>query len=97
MAGYTDVAFRAMCKSYGAGLTTTEMVSAKAICMNSVKTLELLHTTKKEKLFSYVPFPTAKIYDILMVGGSRSHKTREERYVKRKIAARSRAGDRAYL
>ena len=29
MAGYTDVAFREQCKKYGAGLTTTEMVSAK--------------------------------------------------------------------
>lgn len=48
MAGYTDVAFRAMCKSYGAGLTFTEMVSAKAICMGNKKTLELLYTTPKE-------------------------------------------------
>ena len=49
MAGYTDVAFRAMCKGYGAGLCFTEMVSAKAICMKNKKTLELLNKTKKEK------------------------------------------------
>ena len=49
MAGYTDVAFRYMCKKYGAGLTFTEMVSAKAICQQNKKTLELLHTTKLEK------------------------------------------------
>lgn len=48
MAGYTDVAFRYMCKKYGAGLTFTEMVSAKAICQGNKKTLELLHTTDIE-------------------------------------------------
>lgn len=49
MAGYTDVGFRHLCKKYGAGLTTTEMVSAKAISMGSKKTLELLYKTKEEK------------------------------------------------
>lgn len=49
MAGYTDVGFRALCKSYGAGLTTTEMVSAKALSMGSKKTEELLYTTSLEK------------------------------------------------
>ena len=33
MAGYTDVGFRTLCKSFGAGLTCTEMVSAKALSM----------------------------------------------------------------
>jgi tRNA-dihydrouridine synthase B len=28
MAGVTDVAFRLLCKQYGAGLTVTEMISA---------------------------------------------------------------------
>ena len=30
MAGYTDAPFRSFCADYGAGLTVTEMVSAKA-------------------------------------------------------------------
>lgn len=48
MAGYTDVAFRAIVKKYGAGLTFTEMVSAKALCMGSKKTEELLYSYKEE-------------------------------------------------
>ena len=38
MAGVTDRAFRYMCKKYGVGGETTEMVSAKAICYNDKKT-----------------------------------------------------------
>lgn len=48
MAGYTDVGFRAMCKRFGAGLTFTEMVSAKALCMGSKKTEELLFSSLEE-------------------------------------------------
>lgn len=43
MAGYTDFAFRSICKQYGAGLTVTEMVSAKALVMGNQQTKELLH------------------------------------------------------
>ena len=32
MAGVTDMAFRTICREQGAGLTCTEMVSAKALC-----------------------------------------------------------------
>ena len=32
MAGVTDLAFRQICRELGAGLTVTEMVSAKALC-----------------------------------------------------------------
>ena len=32
MAGVTDLAFRLICRELGAGLTVTEMVSAKALC-----------------------------------------------------------------
>ncbi len=42
MAGVTDAAFRHICREQGAALTTTEMVSAKAICYNDKKTAELL-------------------------------------------------------
>lgn len=43
MAGYTDFAFRSICKNYGVGLTVTEMVSAKALVMGNEQTKELLH------------------------------------------------------
>lgn len=49
MAGYTDAGFRALAKKYGAGLTCTEMVSAKALSMGSVKTEELLVSVEEEK------------------------------------------------
>ena len=42
MAGVTDIAFRAVCREQGAGLTTTEMVSAKALMYQDSKTKQLL-------------------------------------------------------
>ena len=42
MAGYTDSAFRSICRDYGVGLTVTEMVSSKAIVMNNALTKTLL-------------------------------------------------------
>lgn len=38
MAGVTDAAFRAVCADFGATLTVTEMVSAKAVCFADKKT-----------------------------------------------------------
>lgn len=42
LAGYTNAVFRKTCYDLGAGLTFTEMVSAKGLCYNSQKTEELL-------------------------------------------------------
>ena len=42
MAGVTDLAFRLICRELGAGLTVTEMVSAKALCYQDKKTLPLM-------------------------------------------------------
>lgn len=42
LAGYTNAVFREMCILLGAGLTFTEMVSAKGLCYNSENTRELL-------------------------------------------------------
>ena len=42
MAGVTDLAFRQICRELGAGLTVTEMVSAKAQCYQDRKTRSLL-------------------------------------------------------
>lgn len=50
MAGWTDVGFRRVAAECGAGYTTTEMVSAKALVFESKKTLELLATTESEKI-----------------------------------------------
>ncbi len=44
MAGVTDLAFRLMCRRWGAGLVFSEMVSAKALHYNDKKTLKLLET-----------------------------------------------------
>ena len=48
MAGVTDLAFRTICREMGAGLTCTEMVSAKALCYQDKKTLPLLTIGEKE-------------------------------------------------
>ena len=42
MAGVTDLAFRLICRELGAGLTVTEMVSAKALCYQDRKSRGLL-------------------------------------------------------
>lgn len=48
MAGVTDLAFRLMCKRFGAGLVYSEMVSAKALHYNDKKTNQLLVTDCRE-------------------------------------------------
>lgn len=48
MAGVTDFAFRRICRENGAALSTTEMVSAKALVYNDAKTLELLYIPEDE-------------------------------------------------
>ena len=48
MAGVGDLAFRTICREMGAGLTYTEMVSAKALYYNDEKTVTLLKTGGNE-------------------------------------------------
>ena len=48
MAGITDKAFRCLCKKFGAGLTYTEMVSAKGLYYNSKNTKQLLEIADNE-------------------------------------------------
>ncbi|MCR5553222.1 MAG: tRNA dihydrouridine synthase DusB [bacterium] len=60
MAGFSEVGFRSLCRFYGAGLTTTEMISAKALLFHNEKTLKMLETAKNEKpvavqLFGHEP------------------------------------------
>lgn len=48
MAGVTDFAFRRLCREQGAALTTTEMVSAKALVYKDEKTRALLYLPEDE-------------------------------------------------
>lgn len=52
MAGLSDRSFRAICKRYGAALTYTEMISAKALHYKDKKTARLAYIEKED-------FPTA--------------------------------------
>ena len=49
MAGVTDFAFRRVCRQLGAALTTTEMVSAKALVYRDEKTKSLLYLPEGEQ------------------------------------------------
>ncbi|NLM06847.1 MAG: tRNA dihydrouridine synthase DusB [Tissierellia bacterium] len=46
MAGYTDLAYRKIAEEFGAGMTTTEMVSARALARRDKKTASMLKTIK---------------------------------------------------
>jgi nifR3 family TIM-barrel protein len=48
MAGYTMLAFRVLCRRAGAGLVTSEMISARALEFGSTKTLPLMQTSPRE-------------------------------------------------
>ncbi|MDE7010480.1 MAG: tRNA-dihydrouridine synthase, partial [Oscillospiraceae bacterium] len=52
MAGVTDAAFRQVCAELGAGLTCTELVSAKALCYQDKKSRQLLMPFPGEKPFA---------------------------------------------
>lgn len=49
IAGFSEVGFRHLCAQYGAGLTFTELVSAKGLVYGNKGTQELLATTDVEK------------------------------------------------
>ena len=48
LAGYGDIAFRRLCREYGAALTVTEMVSGKGLLYNNAHTAELLRLSPAE-------------------------------------------------
>ena len=48
LAGYTNYAYRRLCKGYGAGLCYTEMVSAKGLKYGNENTEQLLRTDEHE-------------------------------------------------
>ncbi len=60
MAGYTDKPFRHICKTFGAGLTISELISTNAIYYKNKKTERLIERSNIEKpfviqLFGYDP------------------------------------------
>lgn len=70
MAGFTDVAFRSICKSMGCGLTYTEMVSAKALYYGNENTQRLLMVSENERplavqIFGSDPYIMANIAEKL--------------------------------
>ena len=65
MAGITDLPFRLICRRLGCGLTVSEMVSAKGLLYNNVKTTEMLRIDAGERptaiqLFGSVPAELAE-------------------------------------
>ena len=49
MAGFTDLAFRKLCKEYDCGLVVSEMISDKAILYNNDKTMKMLKIDDVER------------------------------------------------
>lgn len=49
MAGYTDAAFRLLCKEYGADFTVTELASSEGLVRNSQRTHELTYISPRER------------------------------------------------
>lgn len=52
VAGYSDRAFRSLCRDYGASFTYTEMVSSEALTRGSCKTEELLSRAENEDMYA---------------------------------------------
>ena len=74
MAGVTDSAFRQICKSFGADVVYSEMISSTAIFYNSEKTSELMEFNKKERPFV-----------IQLFGSNPEHFARAAEFITRKI------------
>ncbi len=55
LAGYSDLAFRLLCRENGAAVCCTEMISAKGLLYNSPGTYELLRTTSGEPGSDFPP------------------------------------------
>ena len=75
MAGITDMPFRILAKEGGAGLVCTEMISARALIYDDVKTLKLMQLSEKERpasvqLFGSEPEIMAKAAKIVEKHGA---------------------------
>lgn len=70
LAGYTDIAFRELCKGYGAGLTVTEMVSVRGLVRDNANTEILTRISEREspscvQLFGNDPDEFARAAEML--------------------------------
>ncbi len=68
MAGVSDVAFRELCRMFGAGLTPTEMISVKGLYYNSKNSQKMLEISPLEKpsvvqLFGHEPEVFRKVFE----------------------------------
>lgn len=52
LAGYTDLAFRLLCREMGAGLTVSEMISCHGLVYGQEKTLTMIKTVPEEYPFA---------------------------------------------
>ena len=75
MAGITDLPFRLICRRLGCGMTVSEMISAKGLLYNNVKTKEMLAIDDGEhptaiQLFGSVPEELARAAKIVEASGA---------------------------
>ncbi|MBR2139885.1 MAG: tRNA dihydrouridine synthase DusB, partial [Phascolarctobacterium sp.] len=75
MAGITDLPFRLICRRLGCGMTVSEMISAKGLLYNNVKTKEMLAIDEGERptaiqLFGSVPEELARATKIVEASGA---------------------------
>jgi len=52
LAGYTDLAFRLLCREMGAGLSVSEMISCHGLVFGQQKTLAMMQTVPEERPFA---------------------------------------------
>ncbi len=52
LAGYTDLAFRLLCREMGAGLSVSEMISCHGLVFGQQKTLTMMKTVPEERPFA---------------------------------------------
>ena len=75
MAGITDLPFRLICRRLGCGYTVSEMISAKGLLYNNIKTKEMLKIDSGERptaiqLFGSVPAELAEAARIVAESGA---------------------------
>ena len=68
MAGVSDVAFRELCRIFGAGLTPTEMISVKGLYYNSKNSLKMIEISPLEnpsvvQLFGHEPEVFKRVFE----------------------------------
>ncbi len=76
LAGFSDLAFRILCRQFGAGFCFTEMVSAKGLIYNQKATFDILNTNEEDsplgiQLFGEEPEVMYEATKILVEKGHR--------------------------